>query len=123
MLWKKTRTRVAGSLIAGIALLVGVSQVMAEPKQLELSKQKQLTVSGQKQIGVSEPRIQGVSEPLIQKVFKTRPIQSGHFSKGKYTPAQRTNPFYTRCAKREGFDERRKCALEGARGDLSKEDN
>jgi hypothetical protein len=128
MLWKKTRTRVAGSLITGIALLLGVSQAMAEtsPEGLNMatvSKPKQLTVSEPKKMGVSEPRIQGVSELGKQKVSKPRPFKYGRLSKGKYTAAQRENAAYTRCAKLKGFDERRKCALESLRGISPEEDN
>ena len=121
MLWKKTRTRAAGSLITGIVLLLGVSHAMAEtsPEGLNMatvSKPKQLTVSEPKTMGVSKPRIQGVSVLGTQKVSKPRPIQSGGFSKGKYTNAQKPNPAYERCAKLKDFEERRKCALEGLGG-------
>jgi hypothetical protein len=128
MLWKKTRTRVAGSLITGIALLVGVSQAMAEtsPEGLRMatvSKPKQLTVSEPKKMGVSEPRIQGVSVLGTRKVSKQSSFKYGGFSNGKYTAAQKENAAYLRCSKLKGFNERRICALEGLLGVFPEEDN
>jgi hypothetical protein len=109
---------VAGPVILGIALLlpVGVSNAVGESlisdKPFAVSEPEFMEVSEPKTLEVSEPKILEVSELKSLEISEPKSLETGSFPKGKYTPPERENPAYDRCAKEKGFDDRHKCALE-----------
>ena len=110
MLKKKSHTGVVISLIAGSALLLsgGLTQadqvLITEPEFLEISKPEFVTVSDQEPLGVSNPDSLEISKP--------RNMPAGTFQNGAFVRPERPNPEYDRCAQQEGFEEKRKCALD-----------
>ncbi len=69
---------------------------ITEPEFLELTQQELLEIRELKSLKVSEPKS----------------LEPGRFPGGKYTPAERENTAYNRCAKLKEFDDQQKCALE-----------
>jgi hypothetical protein len=110
-------TVVACNLILGIALLLsgGVSQAAEEnliaDKAFEVTQPEFLGITEPEFMGITQPDFLGASEPESLKVSNPKSLKEGEFPKGKYTPAERENPAYDRCAKEKGFDDRYQCAL------------
>jgi len=117
MLWKKKQVGVAANLILCVALLMtgGVSQAVGESliveREFEVTQPKFLEISEPKFLEVSEPETQTVSELKSLKVSNPKSLKSGDFLRGKYTPAERENVEYNRCASQKGFNDQYKCAL------------
>jgi len=109
---------VAGPVILGIALLMpgGVSNAVGESlisdKPFVVSEPKMLEISEPKTLKVSEPKILEVSELKSLNLSEPKSLEPNPFLKGKYTPPERKNPAYTRCASRKGFSEQLNCARE-----------
>ncbi len=101
---------IAVTLIICIALLLpgGVSKAVGG----SLIVEEGFEVSEPEFLEVSEPKSLIVSEPKSIRVSKPKSLESGVFLKGKYTPAERENPAYRRCATLEEFSDRQQCALE-----------
>ena len=111
MFLKKTRPSVKVSLIAGVALLLS-SGVSLAVDQLKVSQPDSLGVSNPKSAGVSGQVPLGVSNPDSLKVSEPRSMKAGTFPEGEFTRPERENTAYNRCAKLEGFEAQKKCALE-----------
>jgi hypothetical protein len=109
---------VAVNLILFIALLLSgcVSKTVGESyiveKEHKIKPPEIMEVSEPKSLEVSEPKSLEVSEPKSLEVSEPKSLESGSFQKGRYTPAERENPAYDRCAKEKGFDDQYQCALE-----------
>jgi hypothetical protein len=101
---------VAVNLILCIALLLSgcVSKTVGESYIVE----KEHKIKPPEIMEVSEPKSLEVSEPKSLEVSEPKSLESGSFQKGRYTPAERENPAYDRCAKEKGFDDQYQCALE-----------
>jgi len=120
MLQKKVHSGVVFVQVLFLVLFVfiGVSQVLgatpsAQPESLKVSEPKSLGISKQESLGVSESKSLGVSEPKSLEVSNSKSLESGGFKEGRYTPAERENAEYLRCAAKKEFSDRYKCALEG----------
>ena len=117
MLWKKKQVGVAANLILCVALLMtgGVSQAVGESliveREFEVTQPKFLEISEPKFQKVYEPEFQEVSELNSLEISEPESLESVPFLRGKYTPAERENAAYLRCAKEKGFDDQYKCAL------------
>ena len=110
-------TGVACNLILGIALLLSgcVSKTVEKSYIFEEDKIKPPVFTGvlePESMGVSEPESMGVSEPKPLEISEPKSLESGRFPGGKYTPAERENVEYNRCAKEQGFDAQLECARE-----------
>jgi hypothetical protein len=118
-------TGVAGNLIICIALLLSgcVSKTVEKsyifeedkikpPEFMGVLEPESMGVSEPESLGVSEPESLGVSEPKPLEISEPKSLESGRFPGGKYTPAERENVEYNRCAKLKEFSEQQKCALE-----------
>jgi hypothetical protein len=118
MLCKKKHTGVAGTLVLGVALLLsgGITQAAEEnliaDKAFEVTQPEMVEVTQPEFIEITEPDRAEVTNLDSIKVSKPKSLESGSFPGGKYTPAERDNPAYDRCAKEQGFDDRYQCALE-----------
>ena len=77
---------------------------VTEPEFLELTDQEFLTLTQQQLL-----QITGLKS---LKVSKPKSLVLDRFPEGEYTPAERENTAYDRCAKQEGFDAQLNCALE-----------
>ena len=118
MLWKKRHAGIAGTLIIGIALLLsgGVSRAAGEnliaDKKFEVTEPEMVEVIRPEMLEVTEPEMVEVTEPEPLEISEPKSLGPDPFLKGEYTPAERENLAYNRCASLKGFSEQQKCALE-----------
>ncbi len=100
------------SPVVGESLIAEEEFEVTQPKFLELTEPEFLEVSEPEFLEVSEPEFLEVSEPKSLKVSEPKILESGRFPKGKYTPAERENVEYLRCAKEKGFSNQLNCMNE-----------
>ena len=112
MLFKKTRTRIAGGLIPGIVLLLSGGVAQAQLETLETTPPDMIGVSQPQSLTNFEPETLEVKSPETLNSFEAESLEAGGFDKDGYNPPDRGNPEYDRCAQKEGFDAKLKCAQE-----------
>ena len=118
MLWKKGQARIAGTLVLGVALLLsgGITQAAEEnliaDKAFEVTQPEKVEIIKPEIMGVTQPEMLEVSEPKMLEISEPESLEAGNFPRGEYSPAERENPAYDRCATQEGFDAQLKCARE-----------
>ena len=118
MLWENKYASVAVTLIIWIALLLpsGISKAAEEnliaDKKFEVTEPEFLGITEPEFLGITEPEFLEISKPESLKVSEPKSLESGRFPRGKYTPAERENAAYLRCAKQKGFSNQLNCVNE-----------
>ncbi len=120
MFWKRKYPGIAVTLAVSFIFFMsgGISQaaeenlIADEPFKVIQPEKAEIIDPNSLKIEISKFELTKIGPLESLTVSKPKTLKPGTFSKGTYTPTQRENPAYDRCAKYKEFNALLACALQ-----------